>query len=56
MKASKTVFTTPDYITDVARLVRGHETVLLIEDEAMLRRAAREILELQGRAGGSRLG
>jgi PAS domain S-box-containing protein len=31
-----------------APLVRGHETVLLVEDEAMLRRAAREILELQG--------
>jgi DNA-binding NtrC family response regulator len=31
-----------------ARVVRGHETVLLVEDEAMLRRAAREILELQG--------
>jgi PAS domain S-box-containing protein len=29
-------------------VVRGHETVLLVEDEAMLRRAAREILELQG--------
>ena len=31
-----------------APVVRGHETVLLVEDEAMLRRAAREILELQG--------
>ena len=31
-----------------APVARGHETVLLVEDEAMLRRAAREILELQG--------
>jgi len=38
----------PEQTMTVAQSARGHETILLVEDEATVRRLAREYLELQG--------